>query len=554
MYVFVKGPTDEKGAWYQVSEYFNVTVDAENAESSTRQRVIPDTGQTGTVTYYYLQAKVKMDETTERKGLKGINQGYKVTAWGWNTHSSSLQEEPVFGSDAVKENFKPKDIQYVQFRYDAELKSTAAVGGKPGKVNNEHVQDNIDYGNANDAMIYYTEPSATGGIGQTGWDRNRVYTYKLVVNKQDENELPLSGAVFSLFKKYNGYTLKSTDIVENVKWQKRTCNGMTLYGPEGAFPEGSTLVSQNLDAGDHADANAYIYVKSAVNGSETDWIGIDDGDYLLVEANPPFGYKALTTPIPLTITAEHEFEADDPWWNWGKVKVDSANLKYFQANGASNNGEFEFTDAITAVIPNEPYKANVRILKIDESTRGTNPTPLTGAWFKLVRWDGKVPTGAEVNYTSDYNETYGAEAGVKVDDTGTLTFQDIRDGEYKIVEVTMPNGYVRTMDNDIYFRMEKGVVYRHEKPTVVDVTEDSRRIDWGDDIAPADDDGDHAVASITYTRASESTVATFTVGNTPGVALPSTGGRGTGMFYIVGSIMTLLAAVFLITKRRTFDD
>ena len=139
MYVFVKGPTDEKGAWYQVSEYFNVTVGVgvNGAAQSTIQHAIPETCQTSTVTYYYLQAKVKMDGTTEGKGLKGINRGYKVTAWGWNTHSSSLQPEPVFDSDAVKENFKPEDIQYVQFRYDAELKSSAAVGGKPGKTNYE---------------------------------------------------------------------------------------------------------------------------------------------------------------------------------------------------------------------------------------------------------------------------------------------------------------------------------------------------------------------------------------------------------------------------------
>ena len=33
--------------------------------------------------------------------------------------------------------------------------------------------------------------------------------------------------------------------------------------------------------------------------------------------------------------------------------------------------------------------------------------------------------------------------------------------------------------------------------------------------------------------------------------LPSTGGPGTTMFYVLGSILTLLAAVLLITKKRT---
>ena len=38
--------------------------------------------------------------------------------------------------------------------------------------------------------------------------------------------------------------------------------------------------------------------------------------------------------------------------------------------------------------------------------------------------------------------------------------------------------------------------------------------------------------------------------NTQGTALPSTGGMGTTILYIGGSILVILAAVLLITKRR----
>ena len=38
--------------------------------------------------------------------------------------------------------------------------------------------------------------------------------------------------------------------------------------------------------------------------------------------------------------------------------------------------------------------------------------------------------------------------------------------------------------------------------------------------------------------------------NTQGVELPSTGGMGTTILYIGGSILVILAAVLLITKRR----
>ena len=43
---------------------------------------------------------------------------------------------------------------------------------------------------------------------------------------------------------------------------------------------------------------------------------------------------------------------------------------------------------------------------------------------------------------------------------------------------------------------------------------------------------------------------TFTVGNTPGAALPSTGGPGTWLFTTIGNLMICLACVLLCRKQR----
>ena len=43
---------------------------------------------------------------------------------------------------------------------------------------------------------------------------------------------------------------------------------------------------------------------------------------------------------------------------------------------------------------------------------------------------------------------------------------------------------------------------------------------------------------------------TVTVTNQTGTGLPSTGGMGTTIFYVVGSILVVGAAVLLITKKR----
>ena len=49
------------------------------------------------------------------------------------------------------------------------------------------------------------------------------------------------------------------------------------------------------------------------------------------------------------------------------------------------------------------------------------------------------------------------------------------------------------------------------------------------------------------------TDATAQIGNNTGTVLPSTGGIGTTMFYVIGGIMVLAAVVLLVTKRRMRD-
>lgn len=49
-------------------------------------------------------------------------------------------------------------------------------------------------------------------------------------------------------------------------------------------------------------------------------------------------------------------------------------------------------------------------------------------------------------------------------------------------------------------------------------------------------------------------VAAVNVINEAGAQLPSTGGMGTVMFYVLGGILVVAAGVLLVTKRRMKDD
>jgi LPXTG-motif cell wall-anchored protein len=59
-----------------------------------------------------------------------------------------------------------------------------------------------------------------------------------------------------------------------------------------------------------------------------------------------------------------------------------------------------------------------------------------------------------------------------------------------------------------------------------------------------------SVTNVDFTAASEGKNATATVSNEKGVALPKTGGSGTGMITILGSILILLGTGVLLLRRR----
>jgi len=56
------------------------------------------------------------------------------------------------------------------------------------------------------------------------------------------------------------------------------------------------------------------------------------------------------------------------------------------------------------------------------------------------------------------------------------------------------------------------------------------------------------IEGVTY--AIENHEATFTVGNTSGVSLPNTGGSGTTLYYVLGSLLALATVALLIARRR----
>lgn len=99
--------------------------------------------------------------------------------------------------------------------------------------------------------------------------------------------------------------------------------------------------------------------------------------------------------------------------------------------------------------------------------------------------------------------------------TGKLTFTGLSAGTYTITEIVTPSGYnsIAPFDVEITFNNNDGTF------------------------------------TITPSQA-----GVITVVNSAGSTLPSTGGMGTTIFYVVGGVLVLVAVVLLVTRKRMKED
>lgn len=154
-----------------------------------------------------------------------------------------------------------------------------------------------------------------------------------------------------------------------------------------------------------------------------------------------------------------------------------------------------------------------------------NGNALNGAGFTLYKYD------AEAN---DY-----VVIGKEITGVTTFTFTGLDAGKYKLVETTVPNGYNKAAD--LYFIVEATYDTDAANPalTALEVKDEKGAV-----LSNPDDE--NALFSATLSTG----VVSTKVVNQSGTELPSTGGVGTTVFYVLGSILVLAAAVLLITKRR----
>ncbi len=203
--------------------------------------------------------------------------------------------------------------------------------------------------------------------------------------------------------------------------------------------------------------------------------------------------------------------------NTNKVKLEFSNNPYDDGEGEPSTSETP-EDTVTVFT----FKLDVDKVAVDKTT------PIPGAGFTLYKYDSVTQTYVQVG-----DELKAAEGGTMTN----FTWTGLDSGKYKLVETTVPNGYNKA--DDIEF-------------TIVATYTTDGATQSVTDLVVKDADGKETISGtdLTFTATpADGTVATDIV-NTTGVELPSTGGMGTTIFYVLGGLLTVGAAVLMVTKKR----
>lgn len=190
----------------------------------------------------------------------------------------------------------------------------------------------------------------------------------------------------------------------------------------------------------------------------------------------------------------------------------NAHLSYTDANGTTSKTEDSNTKTYTWEIPVFKY--------YDNGTENGTQTPLAGAVFSLYT-DADCENIVTFTKTADNTYRYDGSGNVTeitTDTTGKFSLQGLDAGTYYLKEVTAPAGF-------------------NKLDTAVKVV-----------ITHVGNDTDN---TLTHTiTAGDASVTEVGVENKTGAILPTTGGIGTTMFYVIGSVLVVAAVVLLVTKKR----
>ena len=239
--------------------------------------------------------------------------------------------------------------------------------------------------------------------------------------------------------------------------------------------------------------------------------GLTDGDTFEVRFAD---LKSTAAKAGSVITVEYSSTLNDQAVLGSTGNPNTMHVTYSNNPNDEQGGENGKTPDDTVIVFTYKVVAN-KVTKNPAYVEGGSESeyiPLKGAGFTLYK---KNASGKYVAVGSE----------VKGDEMTTFEWKGLDDGDYKISETTTPAGYNTIADIEFTITAEHDVL--SDNPTLTSLSGGNK-----------------------FTGEVSTGAVSADIENNAGSTLPETGGIGTTIFYVIGSILVLGAVVLLVTKKR----
>ena len=315
------------------------------------------------------------------------------------------------------------------------------------------------------------------------------------------------------------------DIGDSIPFQLKA----TLADNVSSYTTYKVVFHDTLSKGLTYNNDAKVYIDGTeTNGfTVTATVNADGTTTLTVSCDD---VKALNAVNSSAITVEYTAKLNENAVLGSAGNPNEVYLEYSNNPNKSEKGNNETGETPKDVVIVFTYKTIIN--KVDSENK-----PLTGAAFKLEKLI-KGKDGAADTWTTVKEFT--------VDETTTsFTFSGLDDGQYKLTETKTPVGY-NTID-PIYFVIEATHDETADAPTLK--TLNAYLTDANGNKQTEMKDGERVNIDLGTVDLTAGSITT-TVVNKSGSKLPSTGGIGTTIFYVLGGVLVLAAVVLLVTNKR----